>query len=112
MLYAVVRAKKVLAKAVERENDRQGGEMSEYERKLSKKVVQYGNVVQEAIREKVPNKVCTYLYELAQEFSRFYEHVQVVGGDREIELLVLVRAYLNVMQHGLGLLGIETLEEM
>lgn len=112
LLYAVVRAKKVLAKAVERENDRQGGEMSEYERKLSKKVVQYGNVVQEAIREKVPNKVCTYLYELAQEFSRFYEHVQVVGGDREIELLVLVRAYLNVMQHGLGLLGIETLEEM
>lgn len=112
LLYAVVRAKKVLAKAVERENDRQGGEMSEYERKLSKKVVQYGNVVQEAIREKVPNKVCTYLYELAQEFSRFYENVQVVGGDREIELLVLVRAYLNVMQHGLGLLGIETLEEM
>lgn len=112
LLYAVVRAKKVLAKAAEHENDKKSGEMGEYERKLSKKVVQYGNVVQEAIREKVPNKVCAYLYELAQEFSRFYEHVQVVGGDRESELLVLVRAYLNVMQHGLSILGIETLEEM
>lgn len=112
LLYSVVRAKKVLAKAEEQENKTRGGEVSDYERKLSKKVVQYKDVIGEAVREKAPNKICTYLYELAQEFSRFYEHVQVVGSDREEELLELTRAYLNVMEHGLSMLGIEAPEEM
>lgn len=81
-------------------------------RMLSKKIVQYKEVVQEAVAEKAPNKICTYLYELAQEFSRFYENVKVAGSERVEELLKVVRAYLNVMEHGLGLLGIEVPEEM
>lgn len=83
-----------------------------FERNLSRKVVQYEDVLDEAIMEKAPYKVCTYLYELAQEFSRFYEHVKVTGSAREGELSTLVRAYLNVMEHGLGLLGIVVPEEM
>ena len=81
-------------------------------RGLSKKIVQYKEVVQEAVKEKAPNKICTYLYELAQEFSRFYENVKVAGSENEGELLKVVQAYLNVMEHGLGLLGIEVPEEM
>ncbi len=81
-------------------------------RALSKKIVQYKEVIQEAVAEKAPNKICTYLYELAQEFSRFYENVKVAGSEREAELAKLVQAYLNVMEHGLGLLGIEIPEEM
>ena len=62
--------------------------------------------------EKAPYKICTYLYELAQEFSRFYENVKVVGSEQEEEKAEIVRAYLNVIEHGLGLLGIEVPEEM
>ncbi len=112
LLYSAVRAKKVLAKA--------GGEIisaaknsdDKFEKALSKKLVQYEEILGEAIAEKAPNKVCTYLYELAQEFSRFYENVKVAGSEREGELVRLVKAYLNVMEHGLGLLGIEVPEEM
>lgn len=81
-------------------------------RRLSKKIVQYQDVLKEAVAEKAPNKICAYLFELAQEFSRFYENVKVVGSENEAELIVIVQAYVNVMEHGLGLLGIEVPEEM
>lgn len=81
-------------------------------RRLSKKIVQYQDILKEAVAEKVPNKICAYLFELAQEFSRFYENVMVVGSENEAELIVIVQAYVNVMEHGLGLLGIEVPEEM
>lgn len=81
-------------------------------RRLSKKIVQYQDVLREAVMEKAPNKICAYLFELAQEFSRFYENVKVVGSEREAELAVVVKSYANVMEHGLGLIGIEIPEEM
>ena len=132
LLYSAVRAKKILAKVeggaeilskkvVQKEGNRglskkvvqeNPAETAEFERKLYKKIVQYGEVLPVAIREKAPHKICTYLYELAQEFSRFYEAVPVAGSAREQERTELVRADLAVMQHGLGLLGIEIPEEM
>ena len=59
-----------------------------------------------------PHKVANYLYELAQEFSRFYENCQVTGCDKELERLKIVRTYLRVMTHGLDILGINIPEEM
>ena len=121
LLYSAVRAKKVLQKvggsSFSRGNEvaasvSQDTSEAVSVRNLSKKVIQYKEVVQEAVVEKAPNKICTYLYELAQEFSRFYENVKVAGSEREGELAQLVKAYLNVMEHGLGLLGIEVPEEM
>ena len=132
LLYSAVRAKKILAKVeggvdglgkkvVQKEGNRglnkkvvqeNPAETAEFERKLYKKIVQYGEVLPVAVREKAPHKICTYLYELAQEFSRFYEAVPVAGSVREQERVELVRADLAVMQHGLGLLGIEIPEEM
>ncbi len=114
LLYSAVRAKKILQKCVGEKylGEKDTETSSEYEKTLAKKVVQYKDVIQEAVREKAPYKVCTYLYELAQEFSRFYEHVKVAGSEREAELAKLVKAYLNVMEHGLGLLGISAPESM
>ena len=110
LLYSAVRAKKILQKAGKGGNEH--GEMGEYERGLSKKIVQYEEILRGAVEEKAPYKICNYLYELAQEFSRFYEHVKVAGSEREGELMEIVRGYLRVMEDGLGLLGIEVPEEM
>lgn len=118
LLYAAVRAKKILEKVGENEGLNKkvvqeiNPEEQRYVRKLNKKVVQYEEVLKEAVREKAPYKICAYLYELAQEFSRFYEHVKVAGSEREDELSGVVKAYAGVMEHGLGLLGIEVPEEM
>lgn len=110
LLYSAVRAKKILAKAGA--GGDKSGEISIYERNLDKKLTGYREVIVEAVAEKAPYKVCNYLYELAQEFSRFYENVKVAGSEREGDLMQVVRAYLNVMEHGLGLLGIEIPDEM
>ncbi len=113
LLYSAVRAKKILQKCGKSDEKMPaGGQDAEYEKNLCKKIVQYQDVLREAVKELAPYKVCTYLYELAQEFSRFYEHVKVAGSENEEELAEIVRAYLKVMEHGLSLLGIEVPEEM
>lgn len=115
LLYSTVRAKKVLQRvgnSASQSNDTVANSETSFVRKLSKKIVQYQDVLKEAVAEKAPNKICAYLFELAQEFSRFYENVKVIGNENEAELIVDVQAYTNVMEHGLGLLGIEVPEEM
>ncbi len=127
LLYSTVRAKKILQKIGEKggknenfnksvekpvENSEDREEMSAFERGLYKKIVQFEEVLCEAAEGKAPYKVCGHLYELAQEFSRFYEREQVVGGERETELVELVKIYVNVMERGLGVLGIEVPERM
>lgn len=117
--YSAVRAQKVLGKILEsgtvktdKKVVQKNWQLGEYERGLIKKLIQYREVVREAIRELSPSKICTYVYEIAQEFSRFYENVQVVGSDFETERGEIVLAYLKVLTHGLGLLGIEIPERM
>lgn len=120
LLYSAVRAQKILQNSPENtaypsivsQISKNVNSDNVYERKLSMKIARYEEVLTESIAEKSPSKLCTYLYELAQEFSRFYEHVKVAGNEREGELRRLVESYLTVMKHGLGLLGIEVPEEM
>ena len=82
------------------------------ERNLMKSLLEYRAVLDEAVAEMAPHKVANFLYELAQNFSRFYEHCPVIGCDHETERLKLVKTYLEVMTHGLQLLGIKIPEEM
>lgn len=109
IVYSLVRARKILQKVAS------DGELAdlqgENERSLAKKLTQYGEVLSDAVAEKAPYKVCSYLFELAQEFSRFYEHEKVAGDAREAERAVLVRGFAEVLAHGLGLLGIEQIPE-
>lgn len=109
--YSAVRAKKILAKesgAVEKIDY----ELNEHEKKLMRKVFDYGQVLHEATQELAPHKLANYLFEVSQEFSRFYENVKVAGSEEEMTRREMVAAYLDVMEHGLNLLGIEVPEEM
>ena len=111
LLYSAVRAKKIL-------NNSNSGEKIDsyiyniYERNLAKKLLEYSDVLDEAVGEMAPHKVANYLYEVAQEFSRFYENCPVVGAEEEAERIKLVKVYFETMQHGLNILGIEIPEEM
>ena len=82
------------------------------EKNLIKKLLSYKPTLQEATNEMAPHKLANYLYELAQEFSRFYENCPVAGSQEESERAKLVKVYLDTMTHGLGLLGINIPEEM
>jgi arginyl-tRNA synthetase len=80
--------------------------VDEYERSLAAKLGQYPQELQKAAVEMLPHYICTYLYELAQEFNRFYEHAKVVGDPRESARRQLVEIYANVLEDGLTILGI------
>ena len=86
--------------------------MDEYEKKLVKKICDYPAMLETAVKELAPHKICGYLYELAQEFSRFYEHDKVSGDAHEAERGEMVKVYEEVMEDGLNTLGIEVPEEM
>ena len=82
------------------------------ERLLVRKLTEYPEVVARATTELMPHHVCTYLYELAQEFNRFYENNRVIGDGRQQLRLGLVEAYADTLKQGLALLGIHAPERM
>ena len=60
----------------------------------------------------MPHHLCTYLYELAAAFMRFYESCPVLGSDAEASRLLLCARTAATLKDGLGLLGIETVDRM
>lgn len=82
------------------------------ERLLACKITEYAEVLHKATTEYMPHHICTYLYELAQEFNRFYENNRVVGDEREAVRIRLVERYAETLQSGLELLGIHAPERM
>ena len=82
------------------------------ERSLLRKITEYPEVVDVAVRELMPHHICTYLYELAQTFNSFYEHNRVMEHDRQDQRLALVTVYADTLRDGLGLLGIPAPQSM
>lgn len=82
------------------------------ERALAMKIVEYPVVTQKAIAELAPHHITTYLYELTQEFNRFYEKNRIVGDQRETTRAVLIKHYCQVLENGLGVLGIPAPERL
>ncbi len=82
------------------------------ERSLVRTLSQYTEAVDRATAELMPHHICTYLYELAQAFNRFYEKNRVIGDPREQIRLGLVAQYADTLRQGLELLGIHAPERM
>jgi arginyl-tRNA synthetase len=109
--YAHARACSILHK-VGSEEDGDIGDLEADERSLVRKLGEYPEVFDTAVAELMPHHVCTYLYDLAQEFNRFYERNRVVGDSRQSVRIQLVRYYQAVLKDGLGILGIEAPDHM
>ena len=54
----------------------------------------------------MPHHICTYLYELAQVFNKFYENSRVIDDPREPIRIKLVEQYSQILKKGLSLLSI------
>lgn len=110
--YAYARASSILEKATATPQELASIELADTERALVRKMTEYAGVIATAQRDLLPHQICAYLYELAQEFNRFYEKNQVVGSDREAERVTLVGQYATTLKDGLLILGIEAPERM
>jgi arginyl-tRNA synthetase len=108
--YAHARARSILAKAGFEGGKIDGLEAGE--RTLARKISEYPEVVDKAAAELMPHHICTYLYELAQTFNRFYENNRVIDDSREKTRLALVARYADRLKQGLSLLGIASPDKM
>lgn len=113
--YAHARACSIISKAgLPAETEVTAGDLpfDANERLLVRKLGEYAETVEKATLELLPHHICTYLYELAQEFNRFYEKSRVIGDDRQSLRLSLVLKYRDTLKQGLDLLGIVAPEQM
>ncbi len=106
--YAHARAKSILRKIDHAEIK----QLQPEDRILVRKMGEYSDVVDLATRQLEPHHICQYLFELAQEFNRYYERNRVVGSELQAHRAGLVAAYARILADGLALLGIHAPDEL
>ena len=85
------------------------------ERNLALRILRFDAAVWEMIDTLSPHKLCTYLFDLASDFTSFYEHCPVLKAESDTirdSRLALADATARVMEQGLQLLGIRAPEQM
>ncbi len=81
---------------------------------LAKKLLNFLEIVRLVVEEGRPHHLCQYLFELAGLFHRFYEACPVSTAEPPAKHLraLLCDATAETLRTGLGLLGVEVMEEM
>jgi len=110
--YARARAVSIISKAGSTPNQLNVADIDDEERKLLSKISEFSEVCDKAINELMPHHICTYLYELAQSFNRFYENNRVLGDPRQQQRLSLISLYADTIKNGLATLGIPAPDKM
>lgn len=77
---------------------------------LAKRLLGFGLVLEAVAEEYRPNYLCNYLYELAGDFTSFYENCPVLKAScaERASRLALCDLAGRVLRQGLEILGIET----
>jgi arginyl-tRNA synthetase len=84
------------------------------ERALALRLLAYPTAIDTTLETYSPHKLCTYVYDLATDFTAFYEHCPVLKADEPLRSSRLALADLTArtLQHALCLLGIDAPEQM
>lgn len=90
--------------------------VEEQEIDLGKKLLCFGDILNDVAKNGTPHVLCNYLYEVASLFSSFYEHCPILS-DKVDKLtlehrLSLVSITGKTLKEGLSLLGINVIERM
>lgn len=119
ILYTIVRIKSILSKY-----QSNGGEIGRYvigkpasesEKALMLELTKFNSVMENAFEEIAPHKICSYIYDLANMFNRFYHETKILSEENEeqkaswIQLLVLTR---DVLERCIDVLGFSAPERM
>jgi len=115
LLYALVRIAGIARKGGDLDATAAELQFSEpQEWALVRELLKLDEVIAEVEEELLPNRLCTYLFELSQVFNRFYDQVPVLKAEQPARScrLALCRLTADTLKLGLSLLGIPTLERM
>ena len=119
ILYTIVRIKSILNRYIEAGGNLESGEIleasSDSEKALMLALSGFLAMAVNAFEEKAPHKICSYIYELANEFNRFYHETKILSEEDErqkeswIQLLNLAK---RVLETSIDLLGFSAPERM
>ena len=115
--YAYTRVRSIFRKAAESLTEKREPTFAlkePVELTLAKHLINFGLVLEAVVDDYRPNYLCTYLYELAGHFARFYENCPVLKAEpqEKADRLALCDLTGRVLKQGLNVLGIETTERM
>ncbi|WP_343063720.1 arginine--tRNA ligase [Haloechinothrix aidingensis] len=113
--YAHTRIRSILRKAGDPEASIDPTiELQPAERALALELDAYSTALSEVSSTLEPLKLCGYLYDLARDFTTFYEACPVLSADEPVRSnrLALCQLTARTLQHGLDLLGISAPERM
>ena len=119
ILYTIVRIKSILNKYRAGGNAVEKGHIlvpaGESEKALMLALTGFNSMIQQAFEELAPHKICSFIYDLANDFNHFYHETKILseedaGRKRSyIELLDLTR---EVLETSIDLLGFAAPERM
>ena len=118
LLYAFTRITSIFRKAGISASDLRGNVIIEdaAERELVLQLCRFSETLESVAREGLPHQLCAYLYESSGAFMKFYEACPVnregVAPELRNSRLQICALTGKILQLGLGLLGIETVEQM
>ncbi|WP_018289843.1 arginine--tRNA ligase [Verrucomicrobium sp. 3C] len=115
LLNAYVRIRAILRKAEASDVSPAAGALAApAEVQLAKLLLDFSSILERVQSENRPHFLCTYLYEVARSFHRFYESCPVLTAPPPMQAarLLLCQGTAATLGTGLDLLGIERLEEM
>jgi arginyl-tRNA synthetase len=87
-------------------------ELSEEEKGLLKRLVEFPTVVREATERRSPQAIPNYAIRLADDFHRFYHHRRVIGSRAQSFRFGLCQTTRSVIARCLDLIGVEAPEKM
>ena len=119
ILYTIVRIKSILAKY-----QAEGGNIdechintpdSDENVNLCLKLTQIVDTLETASKEMAPHKLCQYIYELSNEFNRFYHGTKILkeeDAEKKSGYIALIKLTKEVLETSIDLLGFEAPEKM
>ena len=119
ILYTIVRIKSILNKYQEEGKAVTGLKVNqqsgESEKALMLALVKYNEMMENAYEELAPHKICSFIYDLANDFNHFYHETKILAEENEakkqgyIALLILTK---KVLESCIDVLGFEAPERM
>lgn len=118
-MYTIVRIKSILNKFAENGGTAEAGKIlpaaSDSEKGLALMLLKFNDVMETSFADLAPHKICQYIYELSNEFNRFYHDTKILSEenpDRQASYISLIMLAKDVLTAAIGVLGIEAPERM
>lgn len=119
ILYTIVRIKSILERFRQEGGVLEAGRLlspvSDSEKSLMLETARFNGMVENAFEEKAPHKICSYIYELSNDFNRFYHETKILteeNQEQKLSWLILLDLVRKVLEQSIDLMGFSAPERM